>query len=174
MLKCDTVGITAYVSKPLTSANTAQGLYGKERFRFDTQKNVYVCPAGSELSYRFSTQEKKRPIHCYRATIASCRSCAVRHLCTRNKQARTITRAAFEEVQDRMAERVAANPEIMRRRKAIIEHVFGTIKRSLGYTCFLCRGFKAVATEVNLTALAYNLKRVINIVGVQRLMAAVS
>ncbi len=173
VLKCDTVGITAYVSKPLTSANTAQGLYGKERFRFDGQRNVYVCPAGSELTYRFSTQEKGRPIHYFRATLSTCRSCKLRSLCTRNKQARTITRAAFEEVQERMAERVAANPEIMRRRKAIIEHVFGTIKRTLGYTYFLCRGFKAVATEVNLTAFAYNLKRVINIVGMQRLMAAV-
>ena len=92
----------------------------------------------------------------------------------RNKENRTITRAAFEEVQERMAERVARTPHLMRRRKAIIEHCFGTIKRSLGYDYFLCRGKPAVATEVNLTVLAYNLKRVCNLVGVQELIAAVS
>jgi Transposase DDE domain len=73
-----------------------------------------------------------------------------------------------------MAERVAANPQIMRRRKAIIEHCFGTIKRSLGYDYFLCRGLRNVATEINLTVLAYNLKRVCNLVGVKNLIAAVS
>jgi C4-dicarboxylate-specific signal transduction histidine kinase len=71
-----------------------------------------------------------------------------------------------------MAERVAANPQIMRRRKAIIEHCFGTIKRSLGYDYFLCRGMRHVATEVNLAVLAYNLKRACNLVGVNKLIAA--
>jgi hypothetical protein len=73
-----------------------------------------------------------------------------------------------------MAERVAANPQIMRRRKAIIEHCFGTIKRSLGYDYFLCREMSHVATEVNLAVLAYNLKRACNLVGVNKLIAAVS
>jgi hypothetical protein len=73
-----------------------------------------------------------------------------------------------------MAERVRSNPQIMRRRKAIIEHVFGTIKRSLGYDYFLCRGKQKVATEMNLTMLAYNLKRVCNIIGVPELVRAVS
>ena len=94
--------------------------------------------------------------------------------CTRNKENRRITRAAFEEVQERMAERVAKNPQLMRRRKALIEHCFGTIKRSLGYDYFLCRGKRAVTPEVNLPVLAYNLKRVCNLVGVQNLIAAVS
>jgi hypothetical protein len=90
--------------------------------------------------------------------------------CTRNKENRAITRLAAEEVQ----ERVAANPRIMRRRKAIIEHCFGTIKRSFGYDYFLCRGMGHVATEVNLTVLACNLKRACNLVGVNNLIAAVS
>jgi hypothetical protein len=94
--------------------------------------------------------------------------------CTRKKGNRRITRAAFEEVQERMAERVAQRPDLMRRRKAIIEHCFGTIKRTLGYDYFLCRGKRAVSTEVNLTVLAYNLKRACNLVGVQTLIAAVS
>ena len=73
-----------------------------------------------------------------------------------------------------MEQRVRANPQIMRRRKAIIEHVFGTIKRSFGYDHFLCRGKHKVATEMNLTTLAYNIQRVCNLVGVGKLVQEVS
>jgi transposase len=172
VLACDSIGVTAYVSKPLTSANTARGLYGKESFTYDAERNCYHCPAGKTLTYRFSTHELGRPIHYYRAS--DCKECPLKAKCTRNKQNRTITRLAFEEVQEAMEQRVRANPQIMRKRKAIIEHVFGTIKRSLGYDYFLCRGNHKVATEVNLTMLAYNFKRACNLVGVQKLIAAVS
>lgn len=172
VLACDTIGVTAYVSKPLTSANTARGLYGKESFKYDAKKNCYICPAGQKLTYRFATKEKGRAIYYYRAS--RCKSCPLKANCTRNKENRTITRLACEEVQEKMAQRVAKNPQIMRRRKAIIEHCFGTIKRSLGYDYFLCRGLRHVATEVNLTVLAYNLKRACNLVGVKNLIAAVS
>jgi transposase len=172
VLLCDTIGVTAYVAKPLTSANTAQGLYGKESFRYDAPQNCYYCPAGKKLTYRFSTQELGRAISYYEAR--ECQSCPLKAKCTRKKGNRRITRAAFEEVQERMAERVAQRPDLMRRRKAIIEHCFGTIKRTLEYDYFLCRGKRAVSTEVNFTVLAYNLKRACNLVGVQTLIAAVS
>jgi transposase len=172
VLACDTIGVTAYVAKPLTSANTARGLYGKESFKYDARKNCYLCPAGQKLTYRFATNEKGRAIYYYRAS--GCKACPLKAKCTRNKENRTITRLAAEEVQEKMAERVAGNPQIMRRRKAIIEHCFGTIKRSLGYDYFLCRGMRHVATEINLTVLAYNLKRACNLVGVNNLIAAVS
>jgi len=172
VLACDSIGVTVYVAKPLTSANTARGLYGKESFKYDARQNCYICPAGQKLTYRFATNEKGRAIYYYRAS--GCQSCLLKAKCTRNKENRTITRLASEEVQERMAVRVARNPQIMRRRKAIIEHCFGTIKRSLGYDYFLCRGMRNVATEVNLTVLAYNLKRACNLVGVKNLIAAVS
>ncbi len=172
VLACDSIGISAYIAKPLTSANTARGLYGKESFQYDPRENCYICPAGQKLTYRFATNEKGRAIYYYRAR--SCKSCPLKSKCTRNKENRTITRLAAEEVQEKMAERVARNPQIMRRRKAIIEHCFGTIKRSLGYDYFLCRGLRNVSTEINLTVLAYNLKRACNLVGVNNLIAAVS
>ena len=172
VLACDTIGVTAYVSKPLTSANSARGLYGKESFRYDAKANCYQCPAGKTLTYRFSTHELGRPIHYYRAS--ECKACPIKTKCTRNKQNRTITRLAFEEVQEAMEQRVQANPQIMPQRKAIIEHVFGTIKRAFGYDHFLCRGNAKVGTEINLTTLAYNIKRVCNIIGVPQLVKAVS
>jgi transposase len=114
VLACDMIGVSAYVAKPLTSANTARGLYGKESFKYDGRKNCYICPAGQKLTYRFATNEKGRAIYYYRAS--SCKSCPLKARCTRNKENRTITRLAAEEVQERMAERVAKNPQIMRRR----------------------------------------------------------
>ena len=171
ILMCDSVGITAYVSKPLTSANTARGLFGKERFTYDAARDVYVCPARQELTYRFSTEEKHRPIRYYRAS--GCNTCPLKGQCTRNQANRTITRLAFEEVQERMAERVAAHPEILRARKGIIEHCFGTLKRGWGYDHFLCRGLKKVQVEMSLATMAYNLKRAINLLGVPALLAAV-
>jgi transposase len=172
VLACDAIGVSAYVAKPLTSANTARGLYGKESFQYDARENCYICPAGQKLTYRFATNEKGRAIYYYRAR--GCKSCPLKAKCTRNQENRTITRLACEEVQEKMAERVAANPQIMRRRKAIIEHCFGTIKRSLGYDYFLCRGMRHVTTKVTLTVLAYNLKRAYNLIGVKNLIAAVS
>ena len=171
ILMCDSVGITAYVSKPLTSANTARGLFGKERFRYDAIGDVYVCPAQQELTYRFSTNEKARPIRYYRTS--ACQSCPIKGQCTRNQANRTITRLAFEEVQEAMAGRVAAHPEIMRARKGIIEHCLGTLKRGWGFDHFLCRGLKKVGVEMSLAALAYNLKRAINLLGVPALLTAV-
>ena len=170
ILMCESAGINVYVSKPMTSANTALGLYGKEKFRYDAAKNLYICPAGQELTYRFSTNEKKRPIHYYRAS--GCKACALRSACTRNQANRTITRLAFEEVQERVAERVAEHPEILQARKGIIEHVFGTLKRAWGYDHFLCRGLKKVQVEISLAAMAYNLRRAINILGVPAILAA--
>lgn len=172
ILLCEEIGVTAYVAKPLTSANTALGLYGKESFKFDPEKNCYLCPAGEELSYRFRTNELGRAISYYQTR--ACGSCALKAKCTRNQEGRRITRLAGEEVQEAMAERVQQNPHLMQRRKALIEHCFGTIKRSFGYDYFLCRGKARVTTEVNLTVLAYNLKRICNLVGVKDLITAVS
>ena len=172
ILLCDTIGVSAYVAKPLTSANTARGLYGKERFRYDPQKNCYTCPAGQTLTYRFTSDEAGRATAYYRTT--ACRACPLKPQCTRNRGNRSITRLGCEEVQEAMAARVKQHPQIMRRRKAIIEHCFGTIKRTFGYDYFLCRGKEKVTTEINLTVLAYNLKRVCHLVGVQNLIRAVS
>ena len=80
---CDTIGVSAYVAKPLTSANTAQGLYGKESFRYDADQNCYHCPAGQQLTYRFTTEEKGRPLAYYRAR--DCQSCPLKPQCTRTK-----------------------------------------------------------------------------------------
>ena len=170
--RCVEQGITPYLPKSDTSANTARGLYGKSQFQYDAAKDVYVCPAGAELTYRFATYELGRELRYYRAS--GCKSCALKSRCTRNKANRTITREENEHLMEAMAARMRAQPHKFKLRKQLAEHPFGTIKRWFGYTHFLLKGLEKVRCEWSLTTLAYNLKRVLNLVSFEKLMAAVS
>ena len=169
---CVERGLTPYVPKADTSANTAQGLFGKSRFRFDAARDVYVCPGNQELTYRFSTYELGRSLRYYRAS--GCKQCALKAQCTRNKANRTITREEDEHLMEQMAERMSQAPQKMKQRKGLVEHPFGTIKRALGYDHFLMKGLEKVRAEWNLITLAYNLKRVFNLVSLPKLIAAVA
>ncbi|SRR6266705_246773 len=169
--RCVEHGITTYIPKADTSANTKLGLYGKSQFKYDAVKNEYVCPAGAALTYRFSTYELGRELQYYRAT--GCKACSLKSRCMRNKANRTITREANEYLMEAMAQRMRQQPGKFRLRKTLAEHPFGTIKRWFGYTHFLLKGLAKVQCEWSLTTLVYNLKRVLNLVSFQKLMAAV-
>jgi transposase len=169
--RCVEHGITPFIPKADTSANTARGLYGKSQFKYDGEKNEYVCPAGAALTYRFSTYELGRELLYYRAS--GCKNCALKNRCTRNKANRTITREANEHLMEAMAARMRQQPEKFKLRKTLAEHPFGTIKRWFGYTHFLLKGLAKVQCEWSLTTLVYNLKRVLNLVSFEKLMAAV-
>jgi transposase len=169
--RCVEHNLTPYIPKADTSANTARGLYGKSRFQYDGAKDVYVCPAGGELTYRFATYELGRELRYYRAS--GCKTCALKSRCTRNKANRTITREENEHLMEAMAARMRAQPGKFKLRKTLAEHPFGTIKRWFGYTHFLLKGLAKVRCEWSLTTLVYNLKRVLNLVSFQKLMAAV-
>jgi hypothetical protein len=164
--------IQPFIPKADTSANTKLGLYGKSQFQFDAAKDSYQCPAGAALTYRFSTFELGRELRYYRAR--GCATCALKKHCTRNQANRTITREANEHLMEAMAARMKAQPEKFKLRKQLAEHPFGTIKRTFGYTHFLLKGLAKVRTEWNLITLAYNLKRVLNLVSFAKLMQAVS
>ena len=169
--RCIEQGITPYVPKADTSANTARGLYGKSRFKYDAEKDVYVCPAGDNLTYRFATYELGRELRYYRAK--GCKTCALKSQCTRNQGNRTLTREENEHLMEAMATRMQAQPQKFKLRKTLAEHPFGTLKRWFGYTHFLLKGLEKVRTEWSLTTLVYNLKHVLNLVSFQKLMAAV-
>ncbi len=172
VIACADKNITAYIAKAETSANAALGLFGKRQFHYDLSKDAYICPAGAELTYRFNTDELGRELRYYRAS--NCATCPIKNRCTRNKGNRTLTREEGEEIMERMAARVAAEPHKMRLRKQLVEHPFGTIKRWFGYTHFLMKGLPKVRCEWSLITLAYNLKRVLNLVNLRNLIAAVS
>jgi len=170
--RCVEHGITPFIPKSDTSANSARGLYGKSQFQYDALKDVYVCPAGDTLTYRFATVELDRELKYYRAS--QCKTCALKSRCTRNKANRTITREANEPLMEAMAARMRQQPDKFKLRKTLAEHPFGTIKRWFGYTHFLLKGLAKVQCEWSLTTLAYNLKRVLNLVRFEKLMAAVA
>jgi transposase len=170
--RCVEQQITPHIPKADTSANTSQGLFGKSQFRYDAQKDGYVCPGNQELTYRSSTFELGRELRYYRAS--GCQQCALKPQCMRGRANRRISREANEHLMEAMAQRLKREPEKFRQRKSLVEHPFGTIKRWMGCTHFTLKGLEKVRTEWSLITLAYNLKRVLNLVSFPKLMAAVS
>jgi len=169
---CVEAGLTPLVPRPLTSANETLGRYTKDDFRYDRAQDVYHCPAGETLTYRTTTLELDRTIKNYRTS--ACGRCALRARCTRNKDGRKLTRWVHEELLDDMAQHLRRAPELFRQRKALAEHPYGTMKRGMDQGYFLLKGLRKVRGEFSLTTLAYNLQRVINLLGVPRLLDAVA
>jgi len=170
--QCAQAGITTYVPKPITSVNRKRGLFTKQDFSYETGKDCYVCPAGAELHYRYESFEQGRLIRYY--TTSQCLACPLKSQCTTNVRGRRITRWVDEKFMDEMARRVRARPEVLRRRQQLSEPPFGTIKRAMNQGYFLMKGLDKVGAEMSLTVLSYNLKRAINILGVPKLIAAVT
>jgi len=169
---CLQAGITPYIPKPNTSANTQLGLFGKEDFRYDPENDCYGCPAGEQLTFRFQSTEKGRERRTY--ATSACAQCGLRSQCTRSSEGRRITRWTYEDLLEDMQRRVRANPEKMRLRKQLVEHPFGTIKRAWNQGYFLTKGLESVNAEMSLTVLAYNIKRAIKILGAPRMMEALA
>jgi hypothetical protein len=167
---CEKEGVTPCVSKPMTSTAKADGRFDKEDFVFDSASGEYKCPAGSRLIWRFSSAERGGLIHKYWS--ADCPRCAIRDQCTRS-QYRRVARYEHEPSLEAMQKRLDLTPGIMRTRRCTVEHPFGTLKEWMGATHFLTKSLEKVRTEMSLHVLAYNMKRVMKIVGVQKLIAAV-
>ena len=170
ILACDEDGITVTLPKPLTSGAAAKGRFGKQDFVYLAEDDVYRCPAGERLVYHYTNQERGLTLRRYWTT--ACRSCAIKHQCTTGKE-RRITRWEHEHILEDVQQRLDEHPEMMRTRRETVEHPFGTIKYWMGYTHFQMKTLKRVATEMALHVLAYNLKRVINIMGIRPLIAAI-
>jgi hypothetical protein len=170
ILACDRAGITVTLPKPQTSGVKAKGRYGKQDFRYVAGDDVYICPNGEALTYHFTNQEKGRALRHYWTN--ACQGCAIKHLCTTGKQ-RRIRRWEHEPVLEAVERRLDNNPDKMRTRRQTAEHPFGTIKAWMGYTHFQMKTLKNVRTEMALHVLAYNIKRVMAIMGTGPLIAAI-
>ena len=171
ILACDEAGITVTLPKPQTSGIQAKGRFGKQDFVYVAEDDVYRCPAGEHLAYHYTNVEKGLTLHRYWTN--ACRNCSIKHQCTTGKE-RRITRWEHEHILEDVQQRLDEHPEMMRTRRETVEHPFGTIKYWMGYTHFQMKTLKRVATEMALHVLAYNLKRVINIIGIRPLIAAMS
>ena len=170
ILACEEAGVAVTAPKPQTSGAKAAGRFGKADFRYVPERDVYVCPAGQELVWHMQTVENGLTLHRYWTT--ACERCPIKEQCTPS-QMRRVTRWEHEEVLEAVQKRLDENPQAMRTRRETVEHPFGTIKARMGATHFLMKRLKNVKTETALAVLAYNLTRVLNIMGVKRLMAAI-
>ena len=165
---CHEAGITAIVPKTSTSTAKANGRFDRADFIYDAAKDEYRCPAGQTLTWRYATVEKGVTQHRYWSS--HCESCAIKEKCTPSKQ-RRVTRSEHEDVLDAMQARLDKAPDSMRIRRQTVEHPFGTLKLWMGSAHFLTKTLKRVSTEMSLHVLAYNLKRVMKILGTEALMA---
>jgi transposase len=170
ILTCHNAGIAVTLPKPMTSGIEAKGRFGKQDFVYLSDEDVYRCPAGEKLRYYCTNEEKGQKLRRYWTN--ACRHCALKHRCTTGPQ-RRITRWEHEHVLEAVQKRLDENPQAMRQRRETVEHPFGTLKMRMGATHFLMKRLPKVATEMALHVLAYNLTRVMNIVGVKPLIAAI-
>jgi hypothetical protein len=170
ILACEKAGITVTLPKPMTSNSKAEGRFGKQDFRYVAEEDIYICPAGEKLAYHYTTEENGLVLRRYWTN--ACQSCAIKHSCTTAKE-RRITRWEHEHILEAVQRRLDEHPEKMRQRRETVEHPFGTIKSWMGSTHFQMKTLKHVGTEMALHVLAYNMKRVMKILGVGGLMEAI-
>ena len=166
---CDDAGIAAVLPKPMTSNAKAEGRFDKSDFIYIAKDDEYQCPAGQRAIYRFTRQENGLQLRRYWSS--ACPQCPIKAQCTPSAY-RRISRWEHETVLEAVQRRLDRQPKAMTLRRRTVEHVFGTLKHWMGTTPFLMRRLPNVATEMSLQVLAYNLKRVISILGIARTMKA--
>ena len=171
VLSCEGTGVAPVVPKTLTSGNAKRGLFTGQDFIYDAEKDHYTCPAGQHLTRGRVRSDRRGDVDQYRH-LTACFTCPLKPKCTPDKLKR-IKRWKHERVLDAMQARLDRMPDAMGVRRQTVEHPFGTIKAWMGSTHFLTRTLKRVSTEMSLHVLAYNIKRVIAIIGVGPLLQAI-
>tara|TARA_R110002096_G_scaffold283228_3_gene477268 strand:- start:13 stop:1413 length:1401 start_codon:yes stop_codon:yes gene_type:complete len=168
--RCQAHGMTPYVPVNRSINNHGNGkLFDKSAFTYHADDDYYECPAGQALPKK--TKSTKNRVFLY--TTEACAGCRLKEQCTAGKQ-RWVSRHFDEDVLNEVADRTDANPLIMRRRKAMVEHPFGTLKRRMDGGRFLVRGLQKVKAEMALAVTAYNLTRSINVLGARRIIQALA
>lgn len=170
--KCYEDNIECYIPEPFNSHNRKKGLFTNKDFKYIPENDLYVCPASKELHYCDTNLKGGKLQRRYKSK--ACKSCKIRHKCTTDKSGRKIYRWIDEIIIEEMNFRMKSDPTIIEKRKAIVEHPYGTLKRTMNHGFFLTKGLENVRTEFSLSVLAYNIKRVLNIVNFDKLMAAIA
>jgi len=170
ILTCFDAGITTTVPRPATSGNRGKEMYVKADFAYEPDADVYRCPAGKALSYRYTAKEDGLQLRRY--WTSECGNCPIKSRCTTGKEQR-ITRWEHEHLIEEAQIRLRGPSEPMTARRSTVEHPFGTIKVWMGTTHLLTRRLPDVKTETALNVLAYNIKRMATLIGIRNLMAAI-
>lgn len=173
---CQAAGSRIFVKHPKSKNATNNSNFSIDKFKFDSAHNCYICPNGKKLNFvrnltkRKNKNDDKPSIIGFEYFCSDCAGCPYLHQCTSSVDGRRITRNVHQDVLDQVQKNFEENPEMYTLRKCVVEHPFGTIKRSLGYTYFLRKGLSAVRTEAALICLAYDIKRLTNISNVNEII----
>lgn len=167
--ECEQAGVTTYVPQPQSREAKRRGIFEQKQFRYDQLRDLYVCPQNEELRFRSKTKARGKQFKIYKTK--ACAGCPLRAQCTTSKYGRKLVRWVDQEVIDRLQARNRGRPELLKLRKTLAEHPFGTIKWAMNQGFFLLKGIHKVTTEFGLTVLSYNLKRVLNIMGVEQMIS---
>lgn len=166
LIKCEKENLTTYVAKQAITGGVKDPDFRANNFKYDAEKDVYICPAGNELFPGRIRKDTKIEYRDYKNNRA-CQKCEMKKRCTKNPKGRTISRNLHQDLLNEVDKRTQDNKKLFQQRQMIVEHPFGTVKRQWGFGYFLTRGLRSVKTEASLMFLAYNVRRVINILGVQ-------
>ena len=167
---CEQAGIDAYLPKPRTSPNKAKGLFDRSAFNYIKKSDEYECPAGERLPHHSTRTEAGKKIKRY--WTSACSRCEIKAQCTTGKE-RRVSRWVHEAVLERAQARLDKKPDMMNTRRATVEHPFGTLKSWMGSTHFQMKTLPRVSTEMSLHVLSYNMKRAINLLGTERIVATI-
>ena len=166
----ESLGATCYVPKAEPSHQPKEENYSRKNFKYDAKTDCYTCPAGHKMSH---VRTRERDGYKVYANRSACKDCAEKSKCTKSKTLREIERSPYQENVDLAAQNVKDNPALYRRRQELSEHPFGVVKRIWGYDQFLCRGNEKVTGEMSLSFLAFNLRRAISVLGVEKLLEGI-
>ena len=158
---CIDDGMAVLIKKAKANNSTKDNEFRKEKFLYDSEQDVYICPTGQRLEFFENTSKNNMKYKKYKCS--SCASCIYQDKCTSSKKGRTIQRWEHENVLDAVYEETWKNNDIYKQRRCIVEHPFGTVKRSLGYSYFMRRKKENVDAEAASMFIAYNFKRLLTI-----------
>jgi transposase len=170
--ECEQAGVTTYVPQPQSREAKRRGIFEQKQFHYEQQRDLYVCPQGEELRFRSVKNERGKQFKVYKTK--ACAGCPLRAQCTTSKYGRKLVRWVNQEVIERLQARNRGRPELLKLRKTLAEHPFGTIKWGMDQGFFLLKGMRKVTTEFGLTVLSYNLKRVLHILGVEQMISSLA
>ena len=170
--ECEQAGITTYVPLPASGGAKRLGIFELKQFHYDQERDLYVCPQGEEMRFRSRQNKGGKQFKVYKTK--ACDTCPLRRQCTTSKYGRKIERWVDQGVIDRLQARNRGQPELLKQRKELAEHPFGTIKRGMNQGFFLLKGVSKVTIEVGLTVVSYNLKRVLSIIGVEQIISSMA
>ena len=169
--ECEGNNIKCYIPTPDYSQNRSKGLFTYKDFIYDEKNDLYDCPGKEKLLPTIEVTKHDKPTVIYRTK--ACKTCKLKTKCTTSKEGRRIYRNNYKEIIETMQKRMKENPPVSQQRKSIVEHPFGTLKHIMGHGYFLMRGKEKVSAEMSMSVLVYNMKRVMNIVGIPTLLTII-